>query len=217
MGKKRVRGNARDSDSDGNADDDDELQAELAAIRMMRAEAGLEENGTEEHDHKYEGEASIISSSRPRKQQRNVYNKEGLLHSLEGVGTVHLPFIETLSLCQFSLTVHDENDDLDREVSTTLVYRALENRVTLSSSSLNPNNPFVSQLTSGLLCFGPFYVWSLQLAFYNHALLAANVGRTTLEQLGVPTRRPNDYFCENVKSDAHMIRVSVVSDGGLAC
>jgi rRNA-processing protein EBP2 len=33
------------------------------------------------------------------------------------------------------------------------------------------------------------------------------VGKQRLEGLGVPIRRPVDYFCEQVKSDAHMAKV----------
>jgi hypothetical protein len=43
--------------------------------------------------------------------------------------------------------------------------------------------------------------------FYNHALMAAKSGRNNLESLGLSVQRPNDYFCEQVKSDAHMTRV----------
>lgn len=32
-------------------------------------------------------------------------------------------------------------------------------------------------------------------------------GQKRLKELHVPTTRPNDYFCEQVKSDAHMARV----------
>ena len=46
------------------------------------------------------------------------------------------------------------------------------------------------------------------MAFYNQTLFAVKVGRQRLETLGVPTRRPTDYFCEHVKSDGHMTRVS---------
>lgn len=46
-----------------------------------------------------------------------------------------------------------------------------------------------------------------EMAFYNHALAAVNVGRTKLTELGVKFRRPDDFFCESIKSDAHMARV----------
>jgi rRNA-processing protein EBP2 len=46
------------------------------------------------------------------------------------------------------------------------------------------------------------------MAFYNHALQAVEYGRGQLTSLGVPHKRPDDYFAESVKSDAHMARVS---------
>lgn len=46
-----------------------------------------------------------------------------------------------------------------------------------------------------------------EMNFYNHALMAAKSGRNNLESLGLPVKRPNDYFCEQVKSDAHMSRI----------
>lgn len=45
------------------------------------------------------------------------------------------------------------------------------------------------------------------MAFYNQTILAVKRGREQLEQLGVPTRRPPDYFCENMKSDMHMTKI----------
>lgn len=45
------------------------------------------------------------------------------------------------------------------------------------------------------------------MAFYNHALQALQVGRTKFAELGIPFNRPDDYFCESLKSDAHMARV----------
>lgn len=45
------------------------------------------------------------------------------------------------------------------------------------------------------------------MTFYNQSLLAVKEGRRLLEELGVPTRRPNDFFCENVKTDTHMNRI----------
>jgi rRNA-processing protein EBP2 len=46
-----------------------------------------------------------------------------------------------------------------------------------------------------------------EVVFYNHALRAVQEGQKRLKELGVPTTRPSDYFCEQVKSDAHMARV----------
>lgn len=44
-------------------------------------------------------------------------------------------------------------------------------------------------------------------AFYNHALQAVKEGYSRLQAIGVPCIRPNDFFCEQVKSDAHMARI----------
>ena len=46
------------------------------------------------------------------------------------------------------------------------------------------------------------------MTFYNQSLMAVKEGRKLLAELNVPTQRPNDYFCENVKTDTHMNRVS---------
>jgi rRNA-processing protein EBP2 len=42
---------------------------------------------------------------------------------------------------------------------------------------------------------------------YNHALMAVHQAQLQLEALGVPHRRPDDYFAEMVKTDSHMARV----------
>ena len=44
-------------------------------------------------------------------------------------------------------------------------------------------------------------------AFYEQALAAAKVGRDRFDALGVPWQRPDDFFCEMLKSDAHMAKV----------
>lgn len=44
-------------------------------------------------------------------------------------------------------------------------------------------------------------------AFYEHSLHAVQIGRKLLSSLGIPFIRPKDYFCEHIKSDAHMGRI----------
>ena len=46
------------------------------------------------------------------------------------------------------------------------------------------------------------------MAFYEHSLRAVKIGRNRLTELNIPFKRPADYFCEHVKTDAHMGRVS---------
>lgn len=53
------------------------------------------------------------------------------------------------------------------------------------------------------------YAMLPQMTFYNQSLMAVKEGRRLLADLNVPTQRPNDYFCENVKTDTHMNRVGL--------
>lgn len=46
-----------------------------------------------------------------------------------------------------------------------------------------------------------------ELAFYKQALVAAQTAAKNFEEQGVQWKRPEDYFAEMVKSDAHMDRV----------
>ena len=43
--------------------------------------------------------------------------------------------------------------------------------------------------------------------FYEQALGSANEAIRRLKELGVPVKRPRDYYAEMVKSDEHMKRV----------
>ena len=45
------------------------------------------------------------------------------------------------------------------------------------------------------------------MVFYNQTVLAVKEGFKRLEAVGYPTKRPTDFFCEQVKSDSHMNRV----------
>ena len=45
---------------------------------------------------------------------------------------------------------------------------------------------------------------------YQQACSSVKVGLRKLEELGVPTQRPEDYFAEMVKNDDHMRKVGSV-------
>lgn len=45
--------------------------------------------------------------------------------------------------------------------------------------------------------------------FYNHAVLAVVEAHKELAKLGVPYRRPEDYFAESLKTDEHMQKVKI--------
>ena len=42
---------------------------------------------------------------------------------------------------------------------------------------------------------------------YQQAQSSAGIGRRKLEELGIQTTRPDDYFAEMVKTDDHMRKV----------
>ena len=45
---------------------------------------------------------------------------------------------------------------------------------------------------------------------YQQAQSAVAIGLRKLEELGVPVKRPDDYFAEMVKTDDHMRKVCVL-------
>ena len=49
---------------------------------------------------------------------------------------------------------------------------------------------------------------SSQTAFYQNALAAVKESRNRLAKHKVPYKRPDDFFCDMLKSDDHMARVS---------
>ncbi len=100
MGKKdNIRGMKRRRDEDESDEEneiDPELQAEINALRSMRAEAaGNRADGN---------------------NQKTAYNREALERAVDTVATSKLGFVENLQISQFDVTIEDENDDLAREV-----------------------------------------------------------------------------------------------------
>ena len=47
----------------------------------------------------------------------------------------------------------------------------------------------------------------LLICSYGQALAAVAASRSELDRLGIPHRRPDDYFAEMMKSDQHMQKV----------
>ena len=171
FGDKKRKASGREDYADEELDP--ELEAELSAVLAMRAEKKPhvskvprrdnddeedDENEDDEDEDDEEGEQEVVGGTRA--SSKFINNGNALRESAESLGVSSLPFLETLQVGEFGADVHDEHDDLQREM-----------------------------------------------AFYNQTLLAVKAGRERLESLGVPTRRPTDFFCENVKTDAHMMRI----------
>jgi rRNA-processing protein EBP2 len=52
-----------------------------------------------------------------------------------------------------------------------------------------------------------------ELAFYQQALEAVQIGRELVKKAGVDFARPEDYYAEMLKSDEHMAKVKKEVDG----
>jgi len=104
-GKKRNRQVSFDDVNEENIEDA-EFHAEIQALKLSRAEKALEQEQLHES----------VTSKPSVSTTTNVYNSAALLKCVEDMGTVNLPFLETLQISEFSLEIVDENDDLEREV-----------------------------------------------------------------------------------------------------
>ena len=111
MGKKDPFGSrkrsreAKTGEEEENLADDLELQAELAALKAIRASQ--------------DEEADIIE------EIERTQNSTVLKRCIENFSTASMPFIETLIVDQVNLDVSDENDDLKREVTIIEIFMEL--------------------------------------------------------------------------------------------
>jgi hypothetical protein len=110
MGKKGEIGRKRklqaaelDAEDGGDEPMDPELQAELNAVLSMRAERG-------------DAVVPVETSAAPGSSGGYKLGKDVLAKATESLGTHSLPFIESMQICKFDLSLDDENDDLAREV-----------------------------------------------------------------------------------------------------
>ncbi len=106
MGKKDSNKRKR-ADEAETEEVDPELQAEIAAVLASRSERSP-------------SEVTEIA-----KVKTNIYNKEGLENSLENIDTVDLPFEETMQICEYDISIQNENDDIEREVRNKVTFKLL--------------------------------------------------------------------------------------------
>lgn len=114
MGKKDVNKKRKftndDVDNNESIYNDVELQAELAALVELRKEKIQKSSLLLDHN---QNDNNTITKTIS-------YNKEGLLKSIDDLDN-HLPFSETLYICEYNCHVIDENDDIEREVSNFII------------------------------------------------------------------------------------------------
>lgn len=83
--------NKYDEQSD---DEDSELFSEIKALENMKKE-----------------KANISETEK-------VYHSEGLCRAYSELENINLSFLETMEVCEFSMDIPDENNDIEREVRT---------------------------------------------------------------------------------------------------
>jgi hypothetical protein len=104
MGKKD--GNKKRKAEDVNSDneiDNDELEAEMAAVMAAREEK--------------QRAASSSSTGQDHVNKITMYNKDGMLKCIEDMDVGH-SFTESMVVCDFAANVVNENEDIEREVNT---------------------------------------------------------------------------------------------------
>ncbi len=97
--KKKVENNSSDDEADA------ELEAEMKVLSEIQNEKKRKNN-----DDNDDNEANIQT-------KKTTYNKEGLLNALETIPCHSLDFLEKLDICEYTVMINDENDDLEREMA----------------------------------------------------------------------------------------------------
>ena len=107
----------------------------------------------------------------------------------------------------------DENGDLGEGEQPTKIFKnnvpvilqkleetKIQNLPWIETLTLTHRNLFNEEVN-------PHDDFNRELAFYRQALAGCEIAKNKFESLGIPYRRPDDYFAEMIKSDAHMARV----------
>lgn len=107
MGKKDGNRKRKAEEFEEENAEEAELHAEIAALMAAR---------NEKKQASLVGLGEAPAESAPEKVM--MYNKEGMLKCIEEMD-LKLPFAETLIVSQFAANVVNENDDIEREVSSS--------------------------------------------------------------------------------------------------
>lgn len=105
MGKKAMKKRVDNASSDEELDP--ELEAEMRVLKEIQNEKKRKNNDDDDNDDK---EVNM-------QKKKTTYNKEGLLTALETIPCHSLDFLEKLDICEYTVMINDENDDLEREMA----------------------------------------------------------------------------------------------------
>ncbi len=101
--KKRVENASSDEEVDP------ELEAEMRVLKEIQNEK-KRKNNDDDNDDNDDKESNM-------QKKKTTYNKEGLLNALETIPSHSLDFLEKLDICEYTVMINDENDDLEREMA----------------------------------------------------------------------------------------------------
>ena len=136
---------------------------------------------------------NAVAEEPKRKGPKGINDEPALIQAREDIAR-NFPWVETLHVTSVAPSiVPDVHDDIQRELALYL-------------SSLQ---------VVFLLIFLPYPRSNLNIVIcsmcsYNQGLSAVVEARDRLNELGVPYKRPTDYYAEMLKSDDHMRRVKCV-------
>ena len=171
-------GGGRDFDEE--EDDDDELEAEMAALESVRNERGM-----------------------GRSDKPLVNNEAGLDASIQGERPCTPPDPDNPAAdarcVQFALIAPPTDRRIRPLNPLDRLWMDAQGRVDRPHGRRRRRGrPAVADVNDDL---------ARETHFYEQALGSANEAIRRLKELGVPVKRPRDYYAEMVKSDEHMKRV----------
>jgi len=106
MGKKHLKVQA-DPEEEEDILNDPDFEAEMKALESLRAEREADQG-------KKQDDAGSVQTN------KNGYNRDALMKCVEDSESAGLPFVETLRVDEFDLTINNELDDVEREVRITI-------------------------------------------------------------------------------------------------
>lgn len=122
MGKKRLQTTHVDQEDRRREAEEDELDKEMEALEQIRREReasqrrGIKRKAEEETDED-DDEDEELTTTQPG------YNRDALVCCLADWETIQLPFLETMKVEDFAISVQNELDDIEREVRGIALFK----------------------------------------------------------------------------------------------
>jgi len=174
-------GGGRDFDEE--EDDDEELEAEMAALESVRKERGMDRGDKPRINNEAGLDASIQGTSHPLAADPPHQSQSRRRRDKD-----------RFALIAPTLTAEPTTFPHQTDFGWTHKAKWIDHMVVAGEKDA----PHVKDINDDL---------ARETHFYEQALSSANVAVRMLKDLGVPVKRPPDFYAEMVKSDEHMKRV----------